>query len=278
MSADQQGKGHPDPDWLGECDAWAADAEPFQDGMFVPNFFLIRYPKLRPRHHPKALDEVVDRATGMAGRVRSEGVLEGLLPQQERELGALLCDIDSDYQYNDEQQSRHEHRAEAAKQGSGRRGRLNGKLKKAADALDELADYLDEIHRRFPIPAWVIARRTDRRSVARAREDAARYRSMTMADEEIPRLQEMLDGIAQPHPEFKRRPQIKREATTQLTSFFVTGCKCFQKEADLRTSEIGNHLWKWGDKVRRKHEGEDKPRAAEAARARRRRQKSRPPS
>ena len=280
MSADQQGKGQPDPDWLTEWDAWAADAEPFQNFDQWSYFFVVRYPKLlRPFGRYYAV--VLPLAREMVHKVRPLCVTKGLSLRQCIQLGALLFDIDADYQYNDEQQShndeqqsRHELHAEAAEQGGGRVSRLNGKLKNAADALDKVADHIDEIHRRFPIPASVITRRTGRSSVAR--DDAARYRLMMMADDEIPLLQAVLDGIAQPHPEFKRRPQIKREAMIQLTSFFVTECDISQTEADIRTAKIGNLLWGWDYAIRETYDGVERFRGVDAVRSQRRRKP--PPS
>ena len=94
---------------------------------------------------------------------------------------------------------------------------------------------------------------------------------MITADDEIPVLQKSLDDLAQPLPGFKRRRNIKAEATIELTSFFVTECGCSQSEADIRTAKMGNHLWGWDDAIREKYAGEDKFRGADAVRSRRRR-------
>lgn len=273
MGGDQPKERQPEHDWLSDWDEWAATAEAFRDWIGVPYFFLVRYPRLRPRlrrrHRVELFGTVLSLAGGMARRVRPLCVLKNLRPRQRLQLGALLFDIDADYQFNREQAPRHVGRVNASKQGLRSVRRLNQKLGNAADALDELAAYLEELQTRWPISAGVIGRGTPQFSVVR--DHAECYRSAKTPEAEIPLLRDSLDHIAQPLPGFKRPQSIKAEATIELTSFFVTECGCSRTEADIRTTKIGNHLWTWDDKIREKYAGEDKFRGAEGARSRRRR-------
>ena len=276
MSADQQGKGHPDPDWLDECDAWAAEAKPSQDWIFVPSFILLRYLELRPQHHPKTFNVVVDGAMRMANKIRSEDVLKDLSVRQELQLGALVSDIDSDVQVSKQERTRQRDYADGAKRGRGSARILNQKFRKVVTALDDVASYLEGLHKRWRFSAPEIRGRGS--SPRDIRNDAHRYRSMIAAGKDVDALQQRLDRLAQATPWFKGRGDIQAEAVTELTSFFVTECGVSQTVADIRTAKIGNLLWGWDYTIRETYDGVEKFRGVDAVRSHRRRRKKSPAS
>jgi hypothetical protein len=275
MGSDERHNSAADWDWLTDWDQWAAEAEPFQDAIGLPYFVVVRYPRLMPRSNRRHYALVLRLSKPMTRKIQPLCVLKDLSPRQSIQLGALLFDIDAAYGNYRDQKPGVEDLRKGAKQGLGKVRRLNQKLKKAADALDDLATYVEELYRRSP--AFYSAIDAFAFTPAGVRRAAVRCRSNIIKDEHYPALQERLDRLTEPDHEFRRPRAIKADATEWLTSFFVTECGCSRKDADLRASTIGNHLWSWEDKIREKHEDEEHPRAAEAARSRRRR-KSRPRS
>ena len=193
-------------DWLSGWDKWATTAEPFPDWVGVPYFFLLRYRILRPQSRYRLLRVVLASARNMARRLRPLCVLKNLKPRQGLQLGALAFDFDADYQFHVEQAARHVKRTAGAKQALGSVARLNQELQNAASALDELAGYLEELHKRWPISVAALCRRTPSPTIPRGH--AHWYRSMITADDEMSLRQQSLDNLAQPLPGFKNRRDI----------------------------------------------------------------------
>lgn len=208
------------------------------------------------------------------------GVFDRLVPSQAVELVGLAGRI---HQFavdaRIERYSRKQLRK--ARSEAGRRGRkVRGKLQNVADALNDLAAYLDDFHDGF----WgdLLIGLGDTRPPSdekllvpdKLRADADRYLKMRLLTEsEIDELE--AEARADLDERAAHMPidvaEVRKAISLELSGFFIGTCGLSRRESDIRASKIGNALLGWTLPFREHEESADRKRSAETLRSRRRR-------
>ncbi len=189
----------------------------------------------------------------MSRRLSRLDVSAGLSHQQRRQLSGLVLDLSALYEVWHREKRQVAWGRVLAKRSPGQVRKLERKIAKVRDQLDETLEYVRSVG------VGSGPDQTGNVYLARILDGI----SSSSAVPQLRKAQEAIDEIRLPSPEdLQRDPppaalrRIAQQSTEVLFDFFVTECGLLKNEAEVRIAKIGAEFWNWQVSYNEEYEGD----------------------